>query len=287
MRNLSAFALQFLPAALVLSALGLLFAAIVQHPAAPLTQLSGVIKRRGRGALGIALVMCIGMAAFWTLKFHIPHVVPFYADPALAEIDRALHFGDPWRWAHSIAPAAAMGPMLVVYFPLWLLEFFGCIALAAFHPSDRLRFTYLLSFTATYAGLGIVVATLGASVGPIFYDQFFPGEGRFAELIPTLKQSPASSYHFLVADRLYAAYASGAADIFAGISAMPSIHVAVATLNALFLMQISRWLGFAAWAFTALILYGSVYFGWHYAVDGYVSIAAVIAFWKIFQARMR
>ncbi len=230
--------------------------------------------------------MCIGMAAFWTVKFNIPHAVPFYADPALAEIDRTLHFGDPWRWVHSIMPAAAMPPMLVVYFPLWLLAFIGCIALAAFHPSDRLRSRYLLSFIATYAVLGTMLAALGASVGPIFYDQFL-GEGRFADLILTLKQKPGASYHFFVADRLYAAYVSGAEDVFAGISAMPSIHVAVATLNALFLTQINRWLGVAAWAFAALTLFGSVYFGWHYAVDGYVSAAAVLLFWRLFDAPRR
>lgn len=286
MRNLSAFALQFVPAALVLSASGILLFSIVSRPAAPLTQLAGIIRQRGSGALVIAAVMSIGMAAFWTVKFHIPNLVPFYADPVFAEIDRMLHFGDPWRWVHSIMPAAAMRPMLVAYFPLWLLAFIGCIALAAFHPNDRLRSRYLLSFAATYAVLGTVLAAFGASVGPIFYDRFL-GESRFSELVLTLKQNEGASYHFFVADRLYAAYTSGAEDIFAGISAMPSIHVAVAALNALFLSQISLRLGIAAWAFAALTLLGSVYFGWHYAVDGYVSIAAVLAFWRIFGARMR
>ncbi|ASY62542.1 hypothetical protein SJ05684_c10850 [Sinorhizobium sojae CCBAU 05684] len=245
--------------------------------------MAGIIRRRGSGALVIAAVICVGMAAFWTVKFHIPLVVPFYADHALAETDRMIHFGDPWRLVHSIIPPIAMQPMLIVYFPLWLLEFIGCIALAAFHPSDRLRSRYLRSFAATYAVLGTLLAAVTASVGPIFYDQFF-GEGRFAELVLTLKQNPDARYHFFVAERLYAAYVSGAEDIFAGISAMPSIHVAVASLNALFLTQINRWLGLAGWAFAALTLLGSVYFGWHYAVDGYVSAAAVFFFWRLFDA---
>ena len=280
MRNLSAFAWQFLPEALALALIGLLVTALIRRPAAPLSYLVDILRRRGIGALGISVAMCIGMAAFWTAKLHIPYVVPFYADPALAEIDRILHFGYPWRWVHSILPTAAMRPMLVVYFPLWLLEFFGCIALAAFHPSDRLRSRYLTSFVVTYAALGTVLAALGASVGPIFYDQFF-GEGRFADLVSTLKQTPGADYHFFVADRLYTAYLSGAEDTFAGISAMPSIHVAVATLNALFLMQINRWLGAAGWVLAVLTLLGSVYFGWHYAVDGYVSAAAVFCFWRL------
>lgn len=286
-RNLSAFTLQFLPVAIVLCLLGLLVAGLVRNPTAPLTDFVRTIKRRGAGAFGIAAGMCFGMAAFWTLKSQIPRVVPFYADRALADIDRWLHFGDPWRWAHFLlAEPAYMRLMLVVYFPAWLVGFLGCIALAAFHPSDALRSRYLLSFAATYAGLGTVLAAAAASVGPVFYDRFLD-EGRFADLILALKQGDGADYHFFVADRLYAAYASGAEDIFAGISAMPSIHVAVATLNALFLTQINRWLGRAAWAFAALTFFGSVYFGWHYAVDGYVSAVVVLLFWRLFDVPRR
>jgi hypothetical protein len=32
----------------------------------------------------------------------------------------------------------------------------------------------------------------------------------------------------------------------------------------------------AAVAYRAAILFGSVYLGWHYAVDGYISIAATV-----------
>ena len=62
--NLRAFTLQFLPAALFLSFLGLLVAAILKRPKAPLAELNGIIRSRGAGALAISLVMCIGMAAF-------------------------------------------------------------------------------------------------------------------------------------------------------------------------------------------------------------------------------
>jgi hypothetical protein len=284
--NLRAFALMFLPAALFLSFLGLLVAAILARPAAPFTRLAEIIRSRGTEALAIAIGLCIAMAAFWTIKFEIPRFVPFYADRVLADIDQFIHFGDPWRWVHSFMPAEAMRPMLLVYFPGWLAEFFACIALAAFHPNDGLRTRYLLTFTAAYVGLGNVLAAAGASVGPVFYQRFL-GDGRFDGLITALKENQDSAYHFLVADRLYAAYVSGAQGIFAGISAMPSIHVAVVTLNALFLMQINRWLGAAACLFAALIMLGSVYFGWHYAIDGYVSIAAVLAFWRIFAVTMQ
>jgi hypothetical protein len=283
--NLRAFAFWFLPGALILSFVGLLVAAFLRRPAAPLA-LAEIIQSRGVEALVITIGMCIGMAAFWTIKFEIPHLVPFYADRLLADVDHFIHFGDPWRWVHSIMPTAAMQPMLFVYFPGWLTEFLVCIAIAAFHSNDGLRTRYLLTFSVVYVLLGNILAAAGASVGPIFYERFL-GDGRFAELVTALKNNPDSSYLFLVADRLYKAYVSGAQDIFAGISAMPSIHVAVVTLNALFLMKINRRAGIAAWAFAALIMLCSVYFGWHYAVDGYVSIAVVLVLWRAFAVTMQ
>jgi hypothetical protein len=33
-------------------------------------------------------------------------------------------------------------------------------------------------------------------------------------------------------------------------------------------------------AYAAVILFGSIYLGWHYAVDGYVSIAVTYLIWR-------
>ena len=60
-----------------------------------------------------------------------------------------------------------------------------------------------------------------------------------------------------------------------GISAFPSMHAAMATLWAGYLVERSRWLAPIGLGFLAVILYLSVYTGWHYAVDGIASIAVV------------
>ena len=62
---------------------------------------------------------------------------------------------------------------------------------------------------------------------------------------------------------------------------MPSIHVAAATLNALLLASLDRRLGLVGLGYAGAILFGSVYFGWHYALDGYVSILGVLAIWRV------
>jgi membrane-associated phospholipid phosphatase len=58
------------------------------------------------------------------------------------------------------------------------------------------------------------------------------------------------------------------------------MHVASATLIALALRSWRRWAGVIGWAFVALVLFGSVYLGWHYAVDGYASIIGTLAIWR-------
>ncbi|QND65982.1 hypothetical protein HB777_20105 [Mesorhizobium loti] len=283
--NLKAFALDFLPVALTACSLGLIGTAVLRRPASPLSFLAEILAARGLGAMTITLGTCVGIAAFWTFKYNITRLVPFYADRTLANIDFALHFGDPWRWLHAVTPPAAIPALVLLYFPAWLFQFFTAIIVAAF-CREPLRTRYMVAFTITMIGLGTVMATAVASAGPIFYDTFVPGGGlRFADLRAALGSSSAALPMVEVASRLRNAYEYGAENVFAGISAMPSIHVAVAALNALFFSRINRWIGAAAWVFAALTLFGSVYWGWHYAIDGYVAIAAVVSIW-VASARM-
>jgi hypothetical protein len=57
------------------------------------------------------------------------------------------------------------------------------------------------------------------------------------------------------------------------------MHVAVVTLNALMLSGINRFVGALGWLYAGVISVASVYLGWHYAIDGYVSIALVSLIW--------
>jgi hypothetical protein len=64
-----------------------------------------------------------------------------------------------------------------------------------------------------------------------------------------------------------------------GISAMPSMHVAMSMLFALLAWNVHRLLGIAFTAFALAIAIGSVHLGWHYAVDGYASAIAMPLVW--------
>jgi len=67
---------------------------------------------------------------------------------------------------------------------------------------------------------------------------------------------------------------------FGSISAMPSMHVAVATVMALTSWRQNRWLGAAGWLYVLLIFLGSVQLNWHYAVDGYVAVLGTWLIWR-------
>jgi hypothetical protein len=58
-------------------------------------------------------------------------------------------------------------------------------------------------------------------------------------------------------------------DMFYGVAAMPSLHVAAVVLLAYFLARLSFWAGLVGVAYATAIAVGSVFLQWHYAVDGY------------------
>ncbi len=259
--------------------LGLAVTAALAAPRAPISHLAGMLRARAAGAAATIALFCVGLAAFTTLKHQIPFWLPFFADRPLAALDAQLHFGQPWRWTHAVAPEGASRLLYLLYGPVWLLQWLGLMLVAAFLRDDALRRRYLISLVAVLGLLGTVGRVLGASAGPIFFDRMFGG-ATFADLGPELAASPGGAAMLGVSDYLFEAYESGAARFGSGISAMPSIHVAMAALNAQFLGALDRRLGLVGWAFAGAILFGSVYFGWHYALDGYVSLLAVALVWR-------
>ncbi len=218
------------------------------------------------------------LTAYTTYKFNIPAIVPFHADGLLAEVDRLIHGTDPWRIVHGLAGDWWRYLVVQAYSHVWFAAWFGTVlyAIAYARPIDRAR--YLWGNVLALAVVGTILATLLSSAGPNF-PSMFPEGARFVPLRAALEASPANASLLFYIDYLRDAYFQPAGAIGTGISAMPSVHVAIAVLNAWFYSSLGRRRGFVAWLFAALILFGSVYTGWHYAVDGYVSIAFVSVIW--------
>lgn len=261
-----------------LLAIGLPVAALLFRPKAPTSFIVEVLLQRSARLVFIAVVFCVGLAAFTTLKIHIPKSVPFWADPLLADIDRWMHGGKPGLALYSVLPQSVQYPIAFLYGPVWFGLWFGIVAAMALHGDRQRRLRYFWSMALSVALLGTVLATILASVGPIFYP-YFVEPARFSELIGKIKASAFGEYMEVTSQYLLTSYQRDSASMGTGISAMPSMHLAIATLNACMLFNLNRTLGWIAWAYVAIVQVGSVYLGWHYAIDGYVSIAAVSLIW--------
>lgn len=201
-------------------------------------------------------VMILG-AFFYSITFlksMIPSLVPFWADAALAVTDRAL-FIDQQMLAVLLAPVL---PALGFFYGLWHLAHLGGI-LWVLHWRDERRPRHVLSFMLTWS-IGMAVAYLFSSMGPIFTGQFDPA------IAPESVRRTAAF--------LWGNYLSGSADIGGGISAFPSMHVAIAAWLAIVLRD-RGWpkLGIA---YLVAIFVCSIVLGWHYAIDGVAGAAIAL-----------
>jgi hypothetical protein len=188
------------------------------------------------------------------LKSMIPAVIPFWADEAFAATDRAM-------FIDSQAIALALGPMLIVlglFYSLWHAAHLGSI-LWVLHWRNGNKARHILSFMLTWS-IGMVFAYLFSSMGPIFTGQYDPS------VAPESVQRAAAF--------LWANYQANGALPGGGISAFPSMHVAIAAWLAIVLKDRGlAWLGIA---YLIGVPACSVILGWHYVIDGVAGIAIAL-----------
>lgn len=225
-------------------------------------------------AAALYLSLAITLETFSAIKKSIPFVVPFYLDPLLVDLDRLLFFGtDPWRITHTLFGWATQ-PMVWLY-NAWHFVHIGLAVWVAFSFDEiqKIRFTLLLQFI--WLALGGGAAMLLSSVGPIMVGDFF-GDRSFDPMLDVL-QSQAPSV-IGIKDALIATMDDPL--LISGISAMPSIHVAISVAAALWLQRYKvRALTIVGWAYAGAIYIGSIHLGWHYATDGMVSAPLVLLVW--------
>ncbi|MBR9892931.1 hypothetical protein GYB14_14630 [bacterium] len=240
--------------------------------------LSALLAQAALKVFWPALFMCLGFSAFTTFKLAIPGVVPFYLDPVLADLDAMLHGAQPGLVLHKLLPEVLEWPLTLVYGPLWAVVWVGGFFAVAVYGDRQLRRRYWWTCALSLFGLGTVLATALSSVGPIYYEAVY-GDPRYSDLTAAIFASGPGGQVKGVSTYLWTTYTTGSNSFGTGISAMPSMHVAVATVQTLAAFSVSRILGAVLGCFALCIQFGSVYLGWHYALDGYVSALFVACVW--------
>lgn len=238
-------------------------------------------RRLAAFAAGLALMIGVTLfqGTFTSIKISFANIYGgFPYDRQLADIDRFLHFGSaPWRYLYAFAEKPEIRSIIELnYNAFWHLICFGSLFFVVTSPlADRVRAHYLAMFLFIWIVLGNVLAGLFLSAGPAFYGGATGDEARFSEMLAFLAHSDWVNSAAGFQNYLWKLYQQGQPGIGGGISAFPSVHVALITMNAWFLTSYSRWLGAVAFAYVGFVLASSVYLGWHYAIDGYASIIVV------------
>ena len=234
---------------------------------------------------GVALIamQAFVMGTFTSTKNMLPLMADFTWDGYWASVDAALHGGiDPWRLLLPVVDRPwALHLVEIFYFTGWMLMLGIVPAIVAFSPRmERIRVRFFLTYILCWILLGNILAAAGMSAGPVYFGEITGDYARFGPLVDRLA---ANSGSFLSAydiqQSLWYVHERGMSALGSGISAFPSLHIAMATLWVIVGFAAGRKYGVAALAFLATVQFGSVALGWHYAIDGYASIVLTLLLW--------
>lgn len=237
---------------------------------------------RATAAVFPVLLLPLFSSVFTSFKISIPQIAPFAWDPALMQADLALHGGfHPYQLLQPV-----LGYPLVTSVLSYLYNFWHGMIFIVYWQMFRLekrdvRMQFLISFVLAWAFLGSLGAFFFSSAGPCYYGNIVAGPNPFGEQMAYLKAAHElfANRALLGQDYLWRLYQDGKAGLGGGISAMPSLHVAVALLVFFLARAFSRRMAWLAGAYVVVILVGSVHLGWHYAIDGYVALIGGVIAW--------
>jgi hypothetical protein len=284
--------LRLMPIALVMLVVGRGFQIVAfERPQRPLTQLLREIRTVmvTPGRIAHALPLLFGIlvfgGTFTVVKASIPLLTSYNWDVTFEQWDRWLHGGlAPWQIIHPVVGLPLVTKGIDWIYSSWFYVMSAIWTWQAFSQrDDRLRLQFFFSLFLAWIFLGSVGAIVFASVGPVYYSDLTGHADPFRSLTAYLIETNHTHPIFALTTQKYLwdSFVFGKLTVGAGVSAMPSMHVAIATLAALVCWRKNRWAGILMTIYAVIIMIGSVHLGWHYAIDGYAGALGMIVIWWI------
>jgi PAP2 superfamily len=243
------------------------------------------------GWLMVAMLLSgITIPLFQLFKQRILPSRGFPFDPGLAWFENKLLLGhDAWEVTHALFGTVAMTKLFDAAYAIWLplMFLFPAVIVMAIHDV-RLRARLMGCWLTAWVLIASVAAWVFGSAGPCYYNALIGPHQGFATLqkeLAALNVAAQSQGHTIAAvdfqQMLLRQMQAGELVSAGGISAMPSMHVAMATLFAIAAFRFVRPLGWIFSAYAITIWIGSIHLGWHYALDGVVGAAMMAGIWRL------
>jgi hypothetical protein len=219
--------------------------------------------------IGLSMTLAgLNMIAFMWVKPLLNYLVPFWADPYLAAVDRQIFGADPWHFLAWLNVKA----LVYFYHRGWFALMIFVLLKVLMSPPSPQKSAVLLTYFLLWSIFGPLVHSLLPAAGPVFYARLGYGDA-FSGLVMEPETRRLADYLW----RIYSDQTFGAG---AGISAMPSLHIATTGWMVIATRQFApRWTLPMSAAGTLIFLL-SVSLGWHYAVDGIFGLVGAYAIWR-------
>jgi hypothetical protein len=241
-----------------------------------------------RHLIGLVSVYLLGplfVSAFASFKQTIPLIHHFSWDVPLMRFDYFLHFGHhPWSLLKPILDFPWAIRFIDSMYMLWFIFLVIFCLWMAWTKRRHLRLCFIISTLLVWSLVGSFLGTVFSSAGPCYYSQVvLTDNDPFAPLMSKLAAINQEAPLWAIKNQvgLWEAKLHGTWLPFGGISAMPSVHLAMATLFTLLAFEVHKWLGVFFSGYTLIMQIGSVILGWHYAVDGYAGVVLACMIWYV------
>lgn len=240
------------------------------------------VKRVVLSGLPLLAVAIVFLPFFSKMKAAIPLFTEFTWDQTFIEWDRAIFFGyDAWEVLQPVLGFPIVTAFLALLYHLWFLLLYPGVMFFVFAKMDsQLRRQFFMTYMLSWALIGGLMATWLASVGPCFLNPLLGNphfDAQMDYLYSANEQIPIMVLN--VQELLLEWHGKSASGLGSGITAMPSMHCAIAFLYWIAVRRIHSGWGAFFGVFFFITWISSVHLAYHYAVDGLVSLLAVAAIW--------